>query len=384
VPSAVAATSPLTELETLASGLKAAATSIDASQFQKTLSELVTKLAELAGRKALTDHRADIEAEIRRLGDRDAIESARRATDTSTITKKCTALTRSHVTSLVRDQFTRETDRLHLERVTLNDLGGHKGKLRHKPALLGAKMPKPVAQVLSEGEQTALGLAGYFTEAHFDGSRSAMVLDDPVTSLDHVRRSHVAARLAQFSKDRQVIVFTHDITFVGDIIKAAEAENVTLTERCVQRRGDGVPGLCVTQYPWKARDVSKRLQDLDQQLAEIKHERSGWSQERYESAVAEWAGKLSETWERLISVEIVNQVFDHGTSEVRPKMFRLFARITDDDDRGFQESYSRCSQWARRHDKSPATNYVPPEPSDMEQELDHVRGWFARVKKYRN
>jgi hypothetical protein len=179
VPSAVSAPPLFTELETLASGLKAAATSIDASQFQKTLSELATKKGELEGRKALTDHRGDIEAEIKRLGDRDAIESARRATDTSTITKKCTALTRSHVTSLVRDQFTRETDRLHLERVTLNDLGGHKGKLRHKPALLGAKMPKPVAQVLSEGEQTALGLAGYFTETHFDGSKSAMVLDDP-------------------------------------------------------------------------------------------------------------------------------------------------------------------------------------------------------------
>jgi wobble nucleotide-excising tRNase len=40
-------------------------------------------------------------------------------------------------------------------------------------------MPKPVAQVLSEGEQTALGLAGYFTEAHFDDSKSALVLDDP-------------------------------------------------------------------------------------------------------------------------------------------------------------------------------------------------------------
>jgi hypothetical protein len=100
--------------------------------------------------------------------------------------------------------------------------------------------------------------------------------------------------------------------------------------------------------------------------------------------VADWAGKLSETWERMISVEIVNQVFDHGTSEVRPRMFRLFARITDDDDREFQESYGRCSQWARRHDKSPAANYVPPDPNDMERELATVRSWFARVKQYRN
>lgn len=75
------------------------------------------------------------------------------------------------MTSLVRDQFTRETERLSLERVTLNDLGGQKGKLRHKPVLLGAKIPKPVDQVLSEGEQTALGLSGYFTEAQFDGSK---------------------------------------------------------------------------------------------------------------------------------------------------------------------------------------------------------------------
>jgi hypothetical protein len=375
---------PLKRLQDLAADLTAKATSIDASQFKQSLGDVVTKKSDLEGRKALVDHRTDIDSEIQRLSARAAIETARRATDTNTITRKCTALTRSHVTSLVRDQFTRESDRLHLERVTLNDLGGHKGKLRHKSALLGAKVPKPVVQVLSEGEQTALGLAGYFTEAHFDSSSSAMVLDDPVTSLDHIRRSHVATRLAQFAKDRQVVVFTHDITFVGDLSKAAEAENVPFAERCIQRRGDGVPGVCVEQYPWKARDVSKRLQDLDQQLAGIKRERASWSQDKYESECADWAGRLSETWERMISVEIVNPVVDRGTSEVRPKMFRLIARITENDDREFQESYSRCSQWARRHDKSPEVNYVAPEPDDMKRELDLVRTWFARVKKYRD
>jgi hypothetical protein len=375
---------PLKQLQGLAADLTAKAVAIDATKFEQTLGGLVTKKAGLEGRMVLVDHRADIEAEIQRLASRAAIETARRATDTNTITRKCTALTRSHVTTLVRDQFTRESDRLHLERVTLDDLGGQKGKLRHKPALLGAKMPKPVTQVLSEGEQTALGLAGYFTEAHFDDSKSAMVLDDPVTSLDHIRRSHVATRLAQFAKDRQVIIFTHDITFVGDLMRAADAEKVPFTERCIQRRGDGAPGLCIEQYPWKARDVAARLQGLDQQLAEIKRERSNWSQDKYESACADWAGRLSETWERMISVEIVNQVFDHGTSEVKPRMFRLFVQITEDDDREFQDSYSRVSQWARRHDKSPATNYVAPEPEDMEQEVKAVRSWFTRVKKYRN
>jgi ABC-type hemin transport system ATPase subunit len=51
-----------------------------------------------------------------------------------------------------------------------------------------------VEDVLSEGEQTAPGLAGFLTEVESDGSQSASVFDDPVTSLDHVRQEKVAER----------------------------------------------------------------------------------------------------------------------------------------------------------------------------------------------
>lgn len=95
-------------------------------------------------------------------------------------------------------------------------------------------------------------------------------------------------------------------------------------------------------------------------------------------------GKLSEAWERLINLEVVYAVVDPGTSEVRPKMFKVLARISDEDNREFQQSYGRVSGWARRHDKSLATNYVAPQPSDLQQELEFVRTWFERVKKYRN
>lgn len=288
------------------------------------------------------------------------------------------------MTSLIRDWFTRESDRLKLERIELKKTGGQKGKLRHRPALLGAKANKPVEQILSEGEQTALGLAGYFTEAHFDDSKSALVLDDPVTSLDHIRRGRVAHRLAALAQDRQVIVFTHDVAFVGDLRQAADEEQVGFTERGVLRRGDKTPGLLTDQHPWKAKDVPRRFDELAQQLARIKRDRASWGQDVYEKECSDWAGKLSETWERLINLEIVYAVVDRGTSEVRPKMFKLLVRITDQDDREFQQSYGRISGWVRRHDKSPSTNYVAPEPAELEQELAFVKTWFDRVKKYRN
>jgi ABC-type glutathione transport system ATPase component len=238
--------------------------------------------------------------------------------------------------------------------------------------------------VLSEGEQTALGLAGYFTEAHFDASKSALVLDDPVTSLDHIRRAQVARRLAQLATDRQVVVFTHDVAFVGDLRQAADEEQVTFTERGVQRRGDKTPGFLSDQHPWKAKDVPRRLNELEQQLARIKRERADWDQDTYEKECSDWAGKLSETWERLINLEIVYTVVDPGTSHVHPNMFKVLARITAEDNREFQQSYGRISGWARRHDKSPSANYVAPEPTDLEQEIAVVKAWFGRIKNYRN
>ena len=379
-----ASPSPHTALSARASELRTAAGAIDATQFQATLAATVGNKNDLETRSALAKQRANIEAEIARLAERAKLEEAKRLTDTTGITRKASDLTDAHVTNLIRDRFTRESDRLRLERIELKKTGGQKGKLRHRPSLLGATTPKPVDQVLSEGEQTALGLAGYFTEAHFDDSKSALVLDDPVTSLDHIRRGRVAQRLAELSHDRQVIVFTHDVAFVGDLRRAADEAQVRFTERGVQRRGDNTPGLCIDQHPWKAKDVPRRFDELTQQLARIKRERTNWDQDIYEKECSDWAGKLSETWERLINLEVVDQVVDRGTSEVRPKMFKLLVHISEDDNRELQQSYGRISAWVRRHDKSPSTNYVAPEPAELEQELSFVKAWFDRVRKYRN
>jgi hypothetical protein len=83
-------------------------------------------------------------------------------------------------------------------------------------------------------------------------------------------------------------------------------------------------------------------------------------------------------------LEIVDPLVDPATSHVQPCMFKVIAQITDADDREFQDSYERCALWGYRHDKSQATNYVPPEPDALQQELTLVREWFARVKKYKN
>lgn len=375
--------SPRQALDAVATKLRMDAASIDATNFEAGFKTTVATKHDIQSRQTVRQHRSAIEAEVRRIAEKAKLERARQATDTTMITRKASELAEQHATALVRSRFANESRRLRLEGIELRKTRGQKGKLLHRPALLGATSQDPIEEILSEGEQTALGLAGYFTEASFDDSKSALVLDDPVTSLDHIRRASVAHRLAQFATDRQVIVFTHDIVFVADLRRAAEEMQVRFTERSVQRQGDGAPGVCTTQHPWKAKDVKQRFQDLEQHLAHIRKSRVDWDDETYEKECADWGGKLSETWERLINLEIVNQVVDPASGEVRPKMFKVLAAITEDDDREFQQSYGQCSAWARRHDKNLHVNYVAPEPDELEDELKLVTAWFDRVKRYK-
>jgi ABC-type multidrug transport system ATPase subunit len=241
-------------------------------------------------------------------------------------------------------------------------------------------------RVFSEGERTALGLAAFFTETHLDSSKSAIVLDDPVSSLDHVRRALVAAKLANLAQERQVVVFTHDVSFVADLKREARGVSVTVAERSVVRArgGERKPGTCTKMHPWKAKDVAERIDELKRDLARIRKESEQWDDDTYGREVSDWAGRLSETWERVFSQEIVGPLVAEGGVEVRPNMVKILASFTQTDDDEFQASYSRVSQWATRHDKSVKVNYVAPEVNMLEKELSVVEIWFKRVKAYKN
>ncbi len=336
--------------------------------------------------QAIKNAREEIVKEITRLKEREALEAVKAAAATGPITKKVLELTEGSITEVVRDTFTRETERLRLERVTIARTRADKGALLHQPKLVGARQDAKLQRVFSEGERTALGLAAFFAEAELDGSKSALILDDPVTSLDHIRRGLVAARVAELAESHQVIMFTHDVSFVADLKREASGKGVPIAERAVARsRADQrKPGACGMKHPWKASDVTTRLAELRERLNRIRAQSSTWDEKEYEEAVAVWAGDLSETWERIFSQEIVGQVLAEGGLEVRPKMVRLLARFSTEDHQEFDASYSRISQWAKRHDKSALVNFVAPDVAALNTELALVDAWFKRVKGYKD
>jgi energy-coupling factor transporter ATP-binding protein EcfA2 len=377
----------ISRFEAASAAAKAEADNLsDLAQIAKRLAVVATRRKELELLQQLKDQRKLIDDEISRRRESESLEAVMSAAATGPITKKVLELSEENITEVVRDTFTRETDRLHLERVTIAKTRGERGAVLHQPKLVGARQSVTLPRVLSEGERTALGLAAVFTEAHLDASKSALILDDPVSSLDHIRRRLVAERLAALAETRQVVVFTHDVSFVADIKREAKGLGVPVAERSVAkgRGGERKPGECSVAHPWKAKDVPERFGELRNELARIKKDSGGWDEAAYDNEVATWAGNLSETWERIFSQEVVGPVLADGGLEVRPNMVKILVRFSDVDEREFQASYSRVSQWVRRHDKSGMVNYVAPEISTLEEEFNRVDQWFRRVKGYKN
>jgi hypothetical protein len=110
------------------------------------------------------------------------------------------------------------------------------------------------SQILSEGEQNVCSIADFLTEVQLDKNNCGIIFDDPVTSLDHERKDKIALRLVVEAAQRQVVVFTHDIVFMSQMVKHAGKNAIDVVAHWM-RKVNGVPG-CVEE------NTSPRLSSL--------------------------------------------------------------------------------------------------------------------------
>lgn len=128
--------------------------------------------------------------------------------------------------------------------VSLEKTGAGKGKVRTQLKILG----KNVCDILSKGEQNAVGLALFLAEIN-QQEKQPVVFDDPVTSLDHEVRGSLGARLIQLSRDRQVIIFTHDLLFTSQLVKNGSEQNINFSTHVIDRPLFGIGRVNVDTSP---------------------------------------------------------------------------------------------------------------------------------------
>ncbi|MEE8186722.1 MAG: AAA family ATPase [Nitrososphaerales archaeon] len=351
---------------------------------QETRDSLLKEQRELEARETLGKNIKAVLAEIERKKKLAAYTESLKDVGTTGITRKSTEVTKLVVTDQLARSFQKELDRLgfrHLE-VELQAAGGTRGALFHKLVLkraAGVDLPK----VVSEGEAGTLSIAAFFSELTTAADKSAILFDDPVSSLDHEWREKVARRLAEEAAGRQVVVFTHDVVFLLGLVKFAEKLGVGYHHQRVSRETQGI-GVSSPELPWIALKVKNRLGVVKKlwQSAEKLH-RTG-DQAQYEREAVHTYGILRETWERALEEVLLGGVVERYRPDIQTLRVRYLSDITQEDCEAVEAGVTKCSRWLAGHDKAPAENVPIPNPPELKRDIETLERWVKTVRKRRD
>ncbi|QAU44073.1 AAA family ATPase [Bradyrhizobium guangzhouense] len=332
----------------------------------------------LADRKWIATVEPDVLAEIDRANKIVALKAAAQDTVTTKITLKSTEIAGTLVTDALRAQFAREIGRIGVASLAI-ELKREKsvyGVPRFKVALT-RKPAAGVGAVLSEGEYRCVALAAFLAELATSDSRSAIVFDDPVSSLDHMHRASVAKRLAEEAVHRQTIVFTHDIAFLFMLDEACGDVDPkpTITVKSISRGADNT-GFCHAEPPMRAKPLSLVIDGMQHRLdnERIKHDRG--NQAEWDITVRSLQEQLRTSWERAVE-DAVGPVVRRMSNKVSTDGLVKLTSITVKDCEDVRDAFGRCS--ALLHSEARGLNSPLPAPDRIQAEITALKTWVETM-----
>jgi energy-coupling factor transporter ATP-binding protein EcfA2 len=335
---------------------------------------------ELSDRLLLADLMPKVGAEVARLKALKLVAACLPETATNLITKLGNDIADTVITPKIRDQFQSEIVGLAANKVRVEIVrsGGKYGSPQYQVRFFGNANVR-VHTILSEGEQTCVALAAFLTELATAVHQSALVFDDPVSSLDHRWRKKVAQRLIEEASKRQIIVFTHDLVFVNDLKDLAEAGSIPVKLMTVSRGPTGT-GIVSPGLPWRGTGVKDRVDKLEKEIREAKQYYDNNDDEAYRNRAFQTYNGLRSTWERAIEDIAFNGVVVRHRDYVDTKKLRKATVLTDADCDAFEAGFKKCCDQTDAHDPSRARNEDPPPPDEILKDVQAVLAWVNSIR----
>ncbi len=347
------------------------------------LDRLREEAVELEAREVLGQQCAEVLAEIERKKKIAAYDSCVKDTTTQAITRKSSELTRRVVTGALTGGFLSEVRALGFDHVEVEMVpsGGSRGVLYHKLQLRRAPNIE-VSRVMSEGETRCLSIASFFAELRTASDHSAILFDDPVSSLDHNWRNNVIKRLVMETKKWQVVVFTHDVVFLLGLVDWSKRMGVRIDRHNLWKGPDGA-GMADEDGPWTAMPVKKRIGVLKQKWQDADQLYRNKRKQEYDRE-AEWIyGKLRTAWERGLEEVLLAGTLERFRRSVQTQQVLKLSDIETRDCEEFDAGMSKCSTWLAGHDQAPADNAPIPGSEELERDIEALEQWVKRIRERR-
>jgi energy-coupling factor transporter ATP-binding protein EcfA2 len=338
---------------------------------------LLDERDELADRKWLSVVSEDIGQHVDRLKAIYALEQLARQTTTQRISTQTTTLARSHVTEHLETCFKTEAEKLGISPLGVELRQGRTvaGVPQFQIRLRG-ETKHAAGKVLSEGEHRCVALAAFLAELATTQTHSAIVFDDPVSSLDHSHRQAVAARLAEESLTRQVIVFTHDVAFLLLLEEACKAATTQVSYRLISRGADN-PGFCHSSPPSDVIPIDQVLASLRKHLGNVSNLHLRGDTARWRAEVNNFDVELRSAWERAVE-DVVKPVLKRLARKVDTTGFIQLTVLTEDDHLEMRKAYGRLSMLL--HNQPDGLSEKVPGPDVIETEIDTLENWLFSIR----
>lgn len=323
--------------------------------------ELRARAAVAAGAEAVGQH---VDG-LRRIS---RIQAAIAQLNTQRISHKLRELQQVAITERLRKAIEDEVSELHPmgSKVEISGQASKGETLIH--LTLKATGKAKIAHVLSDGEQRSLALAFFLAEIAVSDERSAIVLDDPVSSLDHDRRIYLAQRLAEESRRRQVVVFTHDMVFVHMLQAAATDLGVDLHGQTLQRAFHRV-GMVAEELPLKLLGTNKQLKQLRRRLRFELRPKHTHQDPAYEQEADRWVIDLRKAYDQIIQDTVLNDVVRRFHAHVQVRRLhgvKWTVEIAERIDAAVRKTSPKA------HHEALALHPAPHTPEELEAMLDEL------------
>ena len=366
----------VSELESISLSMEARAMQFDEDAKDFDREKAQKELLELEARQWTFSQRDAILAEVQRLKDIQKLESLKTLTSTRGLSVKASELSESIITNEYVRRFNQELTKLGAKRikVKLEKTRVKEGVVNHKIRLQDAVTDVPIIDILSEGEQRIIALAAFLADVTGKEESTPFIFDDPISSLDQDFEEKTIERLIELTEDRQVIVFTHRLSFLGIIND--KADSLCQVNIRTEPWGSGEVG----EIPIFGKKPEKALNGLKNgRLATAKKVYFEQGYDAYYPLAKAICSDFRILLERIVELYFLADVVQRHRRAINTmgKIHNL-SKITQDDCDLIDKFMSKYSVY--EHSQSAEFPAELPEPDELEQDIDTVLTWLVAFR----
>ena len=344
--------------------------------------ELKIEYDELIARQNLKTSLQPILALLDRIKFKASLEKCNNDLDTRPISNTSKRLATNVVTPSLKKAIDNEFQTLGIEHIkTKLNQRSEKGKIQYS-LLLDLRTTAKLEAILSEGEQRAIAIGSFLAELQLANHKGAIVFDDPVSSLDHHRRKRVADRFVKEAVHRQVIVFTHDTVFLGELLDQIEQQGVAHLIHHLEWSND-TPGHVRKGLPWGHQGYKERLDTLKKYHKRIAMAWPVCPNDDDCAKMCQQYSYLRATIERVIQDVVFKGVVKRYRDWIRVDCLDGIVRVTENNCREIKQLHKRCCDVTEAHDPSSAKNAPVPTPIELGNDIVALEAVIQTIKNAR-